>query len=59
MAELQEIPSLDILLRPQVEGALDNSWSSPPLGFLLLIEEAPPTDFFLSIDDSGNRLLIA
>jgi hypothetical protein len=53
MADLQEIPSLDTEIKPQM-----NSWSTPPAGILLLIEEGPP-DFYLSIDDSGNRLLIA
>lgn len=53
MAELQEIPSLDTAIKPQM-----NSWSTPPDGILLLIEEGPPDDFYLLIDDTGNRLLI-
>jgi hypothetical protein len=54
MADLQEIPTLDIEIKPSM-----NSWSTPPAGILLLIEEGPPDDFYLSIDDAGNRLLIA
>jgi hypothetical protein len=54
MTDLQEIPTLDIAIKP-----LMNSWSTPPLGILLLIEEGPPDDYYLSIDDAGNRLLIA
>jgi hypothetical protein len=53
MADLQEIPSLDVEIKPQM-----NSWSTPPAGILLVIEEGPP-DFYLLIDDNGNRLLIA
>jgi hypothetical protein len=34
-----------------------SSWISPPAGFLLLIEEGSP-DYYLLIDDNGNRLLI-
>ena len=51
MPELQEIPSLDVELSPEM-----NSWSTPPVGYLLLIEESP--DYYLLIDDSGHRLLI-
>lgn len=54
MPTLQEIPTLDTAIKPQM-----NSWTSPPLGILLLIEEGPPDDFYLAIDDAGNRLLIA
>lgn len=54
MPTLQEIPTLDTAIKPQM-----NSWSTPPLGILLLIEEGPPDDFYLAIDDDGNRLLIA
>lgn len=50
----EEIPSLDTAIEPEM-----NSWSTPPIGILLLIEEAPPTDYYLLIDDAGNRLLIA
>lgn len=53
MADLQEIPSLDVEIKPQM-----NSWSTPPAGILLVIEEGPP-DYYLLIDDEGNRLLIA
>jgi hypothetical protein len=53
MPDLQVIPTIDTALFPDM-----NSWSSPPAGYLLLIEEGPPDDFYLSIDDSGNRLLI-
>lgn len=52
MADLKVIPSLDTAIKPDM-----NSWSSPPLGILLLIEEGPP-DYYLLIDDNGNRLLI-
>lgn len=55
---LQEIPTLDTAIKPDM-----NSWSSPPLGLLLLIEEGPvpgpSDDFYLLIDDAGNRLLVA
>jgi hypothetical protein len=54
MPDLQEIPTLDIAIKPSM-----NSWSTPPAGFLLLIEEGPPDDFYLSIDNDGNRLLIS
>lgn len=52
MPDLQEIPSLDIELSPDM-----NSWIGSPEGFKLLIEESP--DHYLLIDDEGNRLLIA
>jgi hypothetical protein len=48
----EEIPSLDIQVQPVM-----NSWSSIPAGVGLLIEEDP--DYFLLIDDSGHKLLIA
>lgn len=53
MVELKIIPSLDTAIKPEM-----NSWSTPPLGILLLIEEGPP-DYYLLIDDAGNRLLVA
>jgi hypothetical protein len=63
MPSLQEIPTLDTAIKPSM-----NSWSTPPAGVLLLIQEGvppignlivgPPDDFYLSIDDAGNRLLI-
>lgn len=53
MANLQEIPSLDTDIEPEM-----NSWSTPPAGVFLLIEDGVSTDYFLLIDDSGNRLLI-
>jgi len=53
MPSLQAIPTLDTAIKPSM-----NSWSTPPAGILLLIEEGPPDDFYLSIDDAGNRLLI-
>jgi hypothetical protein len=53
MPDLQEIPTLDIAIKPSM-----NSWLTPPAGVLLLIEEGPPDDFYLLIDDAGNRLLI-
>jgi len=52
MPTLQEIPTLDIAIEPTM-----NSWSTPPAGIRLLIEEGPP-DFYLLIDDDGHRLLI-
>ena len=54
MPTLQEIPTLDIAIKPSM-----NSWSTPPAGILLLIEEGPPDDFYLAIDNDGHRLLIA
>ena len=51
MAVLQEIPTIDIDLSPEMD-----SWSSVPLGFELLIQE--PSPYILLIDDSGNKLLI-
>jgi hypothetical protein len=59
MAELQTIPSVDVAIKPQM-----NSWSSPPLGYLLQIKEigeSPNSSsaYFLEIDDNGNSLLIA
>jgi hypothetical protein len=50
-ATLKEIPKLDIEIEP-----LMNSFSKPPDGFELLIEESP--DHSLLIDDTGNKLLI-
>lgn len=50
MPELQEIPSLDTGVSPEM-----NSWTSPPQGYLLLIESP---DYGILIDDAGNRLLI-
>jgi hypothetical protein len=50
-APLKEIIDIDTQIKPQM-----NSWSSPPDGFELLIEESP--DHSLLIDDSGNKLLI-
>lgn len=52
MADLKIIPSLDTAIKPEM-----NSWTAPPAGILLLIEEGPP-DYYLLIDDNGNRLLI-
>lgn len=51
MPDLQEIPTLDTAIKPEM-----NSWSSPPQGYSLLIEESP--DYGVLIDDAGNRLLI-
>jgi hypothetical protein len=57
--EIQQIPSIDVAIKPEM-----NSWSNPPLGYLLQIKElgeSPNTSsaYFLEIDDNGNRLLIA
>ncbi len=49
-AELKQIYDIDTVIEPTM-----NSWTSPPAGFELLIQEAP--DFSLLIDDT-NRLLI-
>ena len=46
-----EIPALDIAIKTE-----QNSWSTPPTGIPLLIEESP--DFYLLIDDEDNQLLI-
>jgi len=46
-----EIPALDVALKVD-----QNSWSTPPAGIPLLIEESP--DFYLLIDDEDNRVLI-
>jgi hypothetical protein len=51
MADLQTIPTIDIELSPEMD-----SWSSPPLGLELLIQD--PTPYSLLIDDVGNKLLI-
>jgi len=51
MAELQQIPTLDVDLSPDMD-----SWSSIPAGYELLIQD--PTPYSLFIDDSGNKLLI-
>jgi hypothetical protein len=58
MAALQEIPKLDTAIEPAM-----NSWSTPPAGILLLIkasDESPDigTEYYLLIDNNGNRLLI-
>jgi hypothetical protein len=50
-AELKEIYAIDTAIKPSM-----NSWSRPPDGFELLIEESP--DFSLALDDEGNVLLI-
>jgi len=55
MPDLQAIPTLDTAIVPIFESEA-NSWSSPPLGYLLLIEESPK--YGVLIDDAGNRLLI-
>lgn len=46
-----EIPMLDTEIKPA-----QNSWSTPPDGYKLVIEEGAP-DYFLLIDDE-NCLLI-
>jgi hypothetical protein len=51
MAELKEIYTRDTDL-----GNDQNSWSAIPTGFLLLIDDSP--DYYLLIDDNGNKLLI-
>ena len=51
MAVLQEIPTIDIDLSPEMD-----SWSSVPVGYELLIQD--PTPYSLLIDDSGNKLII-
>lgn len=51
MADLQTIPTVDTDISPEM-----NSWSSPPAGYELLIQD--PTPYSLLIDDSGNKLLI-
>jgi hypothetical protein len=53
MADLKEIPSLDTSVKADM-----NSWSTPPAGIPLRIESGPPNNFYLLIDDAGNRLLI-
>jgi hypothetical protein len=50
-AETKEIYVIDTSIKPSM-----NSWSRPPDGFELLIEESP--DFRMAIDDQGNVLLI-
>jgi hypothetical protein len=45
------LPSLDTDLE-----ADHNSWSSPPDGYALLIQESP--DHVLLLDNEGNRLLV-
>ena len=51
MAELKEVFSRDTDLQTDY-----NSWSSPPAGFFLLIEESP--EYVLLIEDDGDKLLI-
>jgi hypothetical protein len=50
-ATLKEIYDIDTEIKPAM-----NSWSTPPAGFELLIQESP--NHSLLIDDSGNVLLI-
>lgn len=50
-APLKEIVDIDTRIKPEM-----NSWSTPPAGFELLIQESP--DHSLAIDDAGNVLLI-
>jgi hypothetical protein len=52
MATLKEIPALDTAVEPS-----QNSWTSLPAGFLLVIEEGTP-DYYLLIDDEDHRLLV-
>lgn len=47
----KEIFSIDDEEQPEM-----NSWSTPPAGIELLIQESP--DYCLLIDDRGNKLLI-
>jgi len=68
---LKELFSRDTTLKPKISkdfglgfysdpDAVANdqsSWTSPPAGFFLLIEDSG-SDYFLLIDDNGNRLLI-
>jgi hypothetical protein len=68
---LKELFSRDTTLKPKISkdfglgfysdpDAVANdqsSWASTPLGLLLLIEDSG-ADYFLLIDDNGNRLLI-
>jgi hypothetical protein len=49
-ASLKEIYDIDTTIKPAM-----NSWSTPPDGFELLIEESP--EYSLLIDDT-NKLLI-
>jgi hypothetical protein len=49
-ATLKEIYDIDTAIKPAM-----NSWSTPPDGFELLIEESP--EYSLLIDDT-NKLLI-
>jgi hypothetical protein len=50
-ATLKEIYVIDTEIEPEM-----NSWSTPPAGVELLIQEAP--DYSLLIDDQGYKLLI-
>lgn len=50
-APLKEIIDIDTRIKPEM-----NSWSTPPDGFELLIQESP--DHSLLIDDEDHRLLI-
>jgi hypothetical protein len=50
-AQLKEIIQRDDALSPEM-----NSWTKPPDGFELLIQESP--NFSLALDDEGNKLLI-
>jgi hypothetical protein len=57
-ADLKEIYDIDTAIKPVM-----NSWSTPPAGLFLLIKnttESPDTgsEYYLLIDDHGNRLLI-
>jgi hypothetical protein len=49
-AELKQIYDIDTVIEPAM-----NSWSTPPAGIELLIQEAP--DYSLLIDNT-NKLLI-
>jgi hypothetical protein len=49
-ADLKEIYDIDTAIKPTM-----NSWSTPPEGFELLIQESP--DYSLLIDNT-NKLLI-
>jgi len=69
---LKELFSRDTTLKPKISkdfglgfysdpNAVANdqaSWTATPAGLLLLIEDSG-SDYFLLIDDNGNRLLIA
>lgn len=58
MTQLKEIYSKDTDIE-----ADHNSWTSLPAGFLLLIKDTSESpnlglEYYLLIDDDGNRLLI-